>query len=93
MVRNDGNVGSDHRQRISVAVTGLNLSAAKSIRIIAAPNLLEITEDSQICSIAAGRAALKQNLRERFCQRPHQAVQTEHITVRHFPLLLRRQQR
>ncbi len=79
-------MGTHRRQRITVAVTILDLRPTQRVRVVTGPYLRKITKNAQVEPIAAGAAALKQDFRKTLCKFLHTAVQTAHIPVAYLPL-------
>ena len=91
VVRACGHVRRIAALRISEAVALLYVHAAQGVGVVACPDLRKITQETEVEAIAAGRAALEEDMREPLSQRAHHAVQPLHIAVSGLALLLGRQ--
>ena len=81
VVRTGGNMCADTALRIAVAVALLNMGAAEGVGVVAAPDLREVAEDTEVEAASARGAALKKDMRKTFGQRFHRPVKPQHVAV------------
>ena len=90
MVRARRDVRADDALGIAVAVALLDVRPGQSVGIVAGPDLGEIAEDAQVEPVAAGGAALEEDVREALRQRVHHPVEPQDVAVGGLPLPVRR---
>ena len=76
---------------IAVAVALLDLGAGQGVGVVAGPDLGEVAQNAEVEAVAAGGAALKENVRKAPGERVHHPVKPEDVAVGGLALPLRGQ--
>ena len=82
---------ADAALRIAVAVPLLDVRARQRVRVVAGPDLREVGQNAEVEAVAAGGAALKEDVGVARGQRSHHAVEPEDVAVRRLALPRRRE--